>query len=504
MPQALQLGRYHLLDRIAFGGMAEIYRAKTFDSLGQAHFVAVKRLLFHLTGDKNFLQMLIDEAKISALLNHRNIARVYELAQVGEDCILAMEFVDGKDVRALLERARQLGQRIPPDHAAWIAMEVASALHAAHTLCDRAGAALHIVHRDVSPSNILCSYAGDVKLCDFGIAKATLTRVQTKTGVIKGKVKYMSPEQAMGRRLDHRTDLFSLGTVLYEMVTLEAPFSAPSEDDLIYAVRDARKRPVRDLAPDCPPALVEIIDKATTRSRNARHQSGEELALDLRLFLDGFRPGYRRSHFSRYMRRQFQPEIDEELRVLEGYTIAPDANVPLGVNLIADALESDAPVTRFTPLCVRPSEAGNARAAAAERARARTVSSVHEAETRLFSGEIHGKVPGRAARQPAPGRPAAAVSPPGGAALHREQTVIFEGGGAGALHEEKTHIFQEPRRPVGLHEEATHIIQRRAAADAAKRPMPASQSMDDEMRQTGDDAADEPSVVLQDDDLEEI
>src|SRR6185369_2726632 len=189
MPFAQQLGRYQLLDRLAFGGMAEIFRAKTFDSQGNAHLVAVKKVLGHLTSDDEFIKMLVDEAKVTALLRHENIARVYEFAHTDDEYFLAMEYVDGKDVRTLLERHRIKKKPIPPEHVAWIIAEVATALNAAHTQIDQNGRPLEIVHRDVSPSNVLCSYNGEVKLCDFGIAKATLTRVQTKTGVIKGKVK---------------------------------------------------------------------------------------------------------------------------------------------------------------------------------------------------------------------------------------------------------------------------------------------------------------------------
>jgi serine/threonine-protein kinase len=348
MPYAQQLGRYQLLDRIAFGGMAEIFRAKTFDSEGRAHLVAVKRVLNHLTSDDDFLRMLVDEAKITATLSHENIARVYEFGHEGEDYFIAMEYVDGKDVRTLLDRHRAQQKAIPPEHVAWIAMEVAHALHAAHTQKDGAGRPLHIVHRDVSPSNVLLSYRGEVKLCDFGIAKATTTRVQTKTGVIKGKVKYMSPEQALGRKLDHRSDLFSLGTVMYEMLTLAAPFSAATEVELIFAVRDAKKRDARELEPDIPEELNEILNKLMSRSRSQRYQSGAELAQGLRVFLDGHQPPYRRSHFGRFMRSSFEAEIERELRLLEEYVIEGADPGKVGENLIADALGSDAPYTRFT------------------------------------------------------------------------------------------------------------------------------------------------------------
>jgi serine/threonine-protein kinase len=348
MPFAQQLGRYQLLDRIAFGGMAEIFRAKTFDYEGRAHLVAVKRVLNHLTTDDDFLRMLVDEAKITAILSHENIARVYEFGHEGEDYFIAMEYVDGKDVRTLLDRHRAQQKAIPAEHVAWIAMEVAHALHAAHTQKDGAGRPLHIVHRDVSPSNVLLSYRGEVKLCDFGIAKATTTRVQTKTGVIKGKVKYMSPEQALGRKLDHRSDLFSLGTVMYEMLTLAAPFVAATEVELIFAVRDAKKRDAREIEPSLPEELNEILNKLMSRSRSQRYQSGAELAEVLREFLDHFKPGYRRSHFGRFMRASFEADIERELRLLEEYVIEGADPEKVGENLLAEVLGADAPYTRFT------------------------------------------------------------------------------------------------------------------------------------------------------------
>src|SRR5688572_10249282 len=285
--------------------MAEIYRAKTFDNEGIAHMVAVKRVLAHLVEDDDFIQMLVDEAKIASLLRHHNVAQVYEFARAQGEYFIAMEYVDGKDVRTILERCRQKLTPIPPQHAAWIASEVAAALHAAHSLLGQNGQSLRIVHRDVSPSNVICAYTGEVKLCDFGIAKATLSRVQTKTGVIKGKVKYMSPEQAMGRKLDHRSDVYSLGSVLYEMLTKYPPFTAPNEMDLLIKVRDAKYRPIREVEPDVPPELERIVDRALMRSRTARFQTAEELSVALKAFLADFMPGYSRSYLGRYLRKMF-------------------------------------------------------------------------------------------------------------------------------------------------------------------------------------------------------
>ena len=479
MPHAHQLGRYLLLDRIAFGGMAEIFRAKTFDAEGRVHLVAIKRVLAHLVEDEDFLQMIIDEARISATLQHENIARLYEFAHADGEYFLAMEFVDGKDLRAVIERVRPDGRGLPAEHAAWVAMEAARALHAAHSQRDARGNFLRIVHRDVSPSNLLCGYRGEVKLCDFGIAKATLTRIQTKTGVIKGKVKYMSPEQAMGRKLDHRSDLFSLGTVMYEALTLTPPFAAATEVELIFAVRDGRRPPLTELRPDLPDDLVAIVDKAMSKSRTNRYQSGEDMAADLQLFLDHYAPGYRRSHFAAFMRARFAEAIEDELRQLEAFVLAEADATRIGDNLIADTLAPDAPFTTFTPFAPDGSQGtdtsgyyrldpddGEERAElSAEPTQMKTRaelglddpgtrrSSLHEERTRITPGPSRHE---QATRVTA-----------GAAALHAEPTRIFTAPvRGGTLHEESTRLHAAPpalheeptgerTRPDNLHEEET-------------------------------------------------
>ena len=347
--RAQQLGRYHLLDRIAFGGMAEIYRAKTFDAQGHGHLVAVKRVLAHLAEDDDFIQMLVDEAKIASVLRHPNIARVYEFARAHGEYFIAMEHVDGKDMRTILERCRQKKKPMPPEHAAYVGAEVAAALHAAHTASDAKRRPLRIVHRDVSPSNVIASYTGEVKLCDFGIAKATLSRVNTKTGVIKGKVKYMSPEQALGRKLDHRSDIFSLGSCLYEMLTRVPPFTASNEMDLLIKVRDAKYRPISDLVPSVPAELEAIADKCLTRSRAHRYQTAQEVEQDLRVFLRKYVPTYSRSHLGRYVRKTFSQEIERELRMLEEFVLADDVSEDVGENLIPATDDVPAPEVPFQP-----------------------------------------------------------------------------------------------------------------------------------------------------------
>lgn len=349
MRRAQQLGRYHLLDRIAFGGMAEIYRAKTFDANGTPHLVAVKRVLAHLAEDDDFIQMLVDEAKIASMLRHQSIARVYEFARAHGEYFIAMEHVDGKDMRTVLERCRAKKKPIPPEHAAYICAEVGAALHAAHSAVDSRGRPLRIIHRDVSPSNIIASYAGEVKLCDFGIAKATLSRVTTKTGVIKGKVKYMSPEQALGRKLDHRSDVFSLGSCLYEMLTRLPPFTASNEMDLLIKVRDAKYRPISELQPGIPPELEAICDKCLTRSRANRYQTAAEAEGDLRAFLRKFMPNYSRSHLGRFIRKMFAQEIERELRMLEEYVVDDQASDDVGESLMQPDADFEPPAVPFQP-----------------------------------------------------------------------------------------------------------------------------------------------------------
>ncbi|MCK5797315.1 MAG: serine/threonine protein kinase, partial [Deltaproteobacteria bacterium] len=292
MHVAQQLGRYHLLDRVAVGGMAEIYRAKTFDSRGEEHLVAIKRVLAHLAEDDDFLQMLVDEAKIATLLDHPNIARVYEFVRVGDEYFIAMEYVDGRDLRSLMERIRAHKMQIAPEHAAYIMMRALDALHAAHTKTDGADQPLNIVHRDVSPSNVLVSFSGQVKLCDFGIAKARLSRVQTRVGVIKGKVKYMSPEQALGHPLDGRSDIFSCGSVFYELLTLQPPFTAENEMALIFRVRDAKTTRPSRINPNVPVALDKILRKMMNRSLGGRYATALDAAIALRSFLQDYAPDY--------------------------------------------------------------------------------------------------------------------------------------------------------------------------------------------------------------------
>ncbi|MEM6955800.1 MAG: serine/threonine-protein kinase, partial [Myxococcota bacterium] len=302
MKRTRRIGRYHLTGRVASGGMAEVYRAFTFGPDGMRHDVAVKRLLPHYVADEAFVTMLVDEYRIVSRIDHANVARVFELAEVEDELLIAMEYVDGKDMRTTAERAMNVGSPLSLADSAYLLARALEGLHEAHEARDEQGRRLGVVHRDMSPSNVLVGYNGDVKICDFGIAKARSSRTRTRAGVIKGKVKYMSPEQAMGSRLDQRSDVFSAGTMLYELCTGSSPFVADNEIDLIFAVRDADPPNPRHINGAIPEDLARILRRAMAKERKDRYAS----ALDFRDALEGFlernAPEYRRSSLARFMK----------------------------------------------------------------------------------------------------------------------------------------------------------------------------------------------------------
>ena len=369
MRRTQQLGRYHLTHRIAFGGMAEVFRGFTFSADGHRHDVAVKKLLPHYVEDRQFVTMLTDEYRLVSRLNHPNVARFFELARVSRDLLISMEYVDGKDLRSTVKRGARRGSRLGYSDIAYVLARALDGLHHAHDATGPEGEALRVVHRDLSPSNMLLSYDGDVKICDFGIAKAKLNRIQTKTGIIKGKVKYMSPEQAFGHPLDRRSDVFSAGSILYELCTGQAPFKAATEVDLIYAVRKADPPPAASVAPDLPEELVTIIERSMQRDRAHRYSTALDMRIALMRFLKKHSPGYRRTHLARFMKHLWSDVIDSELRAMEEYVLDLGDNEerPLGTNLLASELGPDAPYAYFSPRPSRPGAASSTEADAGPR-----------------------------------------------------------------------------------------------------------------------------------------
>jgi serine/threonine protein kinase len=268
----IPFGRYQLIERLAIGGMAELFIATSPGEHGFEKKVVIKRLLPHLNLDPTYNAMFVDEAKLTARLVHPKIAQTFELAREGDMLFIAMEYVEGIDVLALLRECAQQRRRIDPALAAWICHEVLDALDYAHHLADDNGVSLNIVHRDISPSNVLLSSRGDVKLVDFGIARAADPQRshKTKSGTLKGKYGYMSPEQVIEQPLDQRSDLFSVGVVLAELLTGRRLFAAANELDVLLMVRDARLTRLDKYGADLDPDLQELVRKALRKNPDER------------------------------------------------------------------------------------------------------------------------------------------------------------------------------------------------------------------------------------------
>jgi serine/threonine protein kinase len=226
-----------LLDRLNVGGMAEVFRAKVTSLEGVERLVAIKRILPHLARDPEFTNMFIDEARIAVTLHHANIAQVYELGRVGESLFIAMEYVHGRDIRSLINRARHVKKRLAIPLVTHVVSKVCEGLDYAHRRKDLSQRDLNIVHRDISPQNIILSYEGEVKIIDFGIAKAASKRSHTEAGILKGKFGYMAPEQVMGEAIDRRADIFCAGILLYEMLTSERLFVGSNELSTLQKIR---------------------------------------------------------------------------------------------------------------------------------------------------------------------------------------------------------------------------------------------------------------------------
>src|SRR3990170_2643835 len=255
-----RFGPYQLIDRVAIGGMAEVFKAKRAGVEGFEKIVAVKRILPHLSENKEFLDMFVDEAKMVAGLAHPNIVQIFDLGRIEKSYYIAMEYIHGRDLRTIMRRAREKGLRMPLDLSLRVVGQVCAALEYAHRKKDERGQPMQIVHRDVSPQNILISFEGDVKLVDFGIAKAATKASNTDRGALRGKLLYMSPEQAWGRPIDRRSDVFSLGIVLYEMLTETKPFvGAGTEVSILELVRQCVITPAREINPRVPEPLDRVI-----------------------------------------------------------------------------------------------------------------------------------------------------------------------------------------------------------------------------------------------------
>jgi serine/threonine protein kinase len=313
-PQRVTFGGYTLLERLAMGGMAEVFLARPE---GQDRLVAVKRILPSVAADDEFVAMFIDEAKIAGQLTHPNIAQILDIGKINNSYFIAMEYVSGQDLRGLWDRTREAAPSMPRGMpipiACHLVKKLSEALDHAHRKRDAKGRPLGIIHRDVSPQNVLVSYDGELKIIDFGIAKAANRIVKTQTGVLKGKFAYMAPEQARGDPIDHRSDVFAIGVILYELLTGERAFRGDTDFVLLEKVRRVDVVAVRELRSDLPRELERIVNKALSREAGDRYAWASALAGDLDRFMSDQGITTSRDELGAFVRRLFRHEHAEEV-----------------------------------------------------------------------------------------------------------------------------------------------------------------------------------------------
>ncbi len=328
--QPVPFGAYLLLRRVATGGMAEVYKAKAFGAEGFERFLAVKKILPGIAEDDEFTAMFIDEAKIAAQLTHAHIAQVFDLGRVDQDLFIAMEYVPGRNLRSLTQFARTQGHPLPLGMACYVLAKACEGLDYAHNRRSPTGETIALVHRDISPQNILVSYEGEVKVIDFGIAKAAGKISSTQSGMLKGKFGYMSPEQVQEKPLDHRSDIFGVGICLYELLTGQRLFDA--ENDLATVERIQKweglgptsKAPagtasVNAALKNIPQPLVLILRRALAPDPQARYSTAMELHDDLQAFMYTTDNIVTRADVSAHMYEHFKDDIQREQRENERY-----------------------------------------------------------------------------------------------------------------------------------------------------------------------------------------
>jgi serine/threonine-protein kinase len=337
------------LERIAVGGMAEIFRARASGDHGFEKILVIKRILPHLAVDPDFLNMFVDEAKLQCALQHPKIVQVLEFGQADGQYYMALEFVDGMDALALLRACAHKRQRMPVRLAVHIAAEVLDALDFAHGKLDTAGHPLGVVHRDVSPSNIFISRRGDVKLGDFGIARAGEKERQSKTqaGTLKGKYGYMAPEQVVGANIDGRADQFAVGIVLAEMLMGRRLFTAPNDLDVLLMVRDARLDRLQKHGGDIPPPLRSLLNRMLSRDPDLRFPTAAAARDALQQFLFAARQRVTSNDLGSFLSQNMETKAPEMQPGESGL-------IMIGENTKAKAREAEAMLQRVRAAAQEP------------------------------------------------------------------------------------------------------------------------------------------------------
>lgn len=315
----LIFGKYCLLERVSVGGMAEVFRARPFNAPNFRRFLAVKRILPNLAEDEEFISMFVDEAKIAVQLNHRNVCQIYELGRLNGSYYIVMEYIPGKNLLQMQNRFRQEKRIMSVTQAAFLISRICDGLDYSHRKTSDDGRPLSIIHRDVSPQNVLVSYEGEVKVIDFGIARAATRNEQTQVGVLKGKFGYMSPEQANGEDVDRRSDVFAVGTLMWEMLTARRLFHGEGDYATLELVRSCKIEPPSSKNSRVPPEIDAIVMKALAANRDERYQWASEMGEDLREFLAALKPPYTERTLAQWMGSSWRDEVESECGKFEQF-----------------------------------------------------------------------------------------------------------------------------------------------------------------------------------------
>lgn len=284
----MSASRYRVIEKLESGGMAEVFRAESTGLEGFHKQVAIKRVLPHFGRNSKFISMFLDEARLSAQLSHSNCVQVFDIGVRDDAYFIVMEFVDGANLKAISTSMQNKGKTFPIPVATYIAHEICKGLSYAHELTDRTGESLQLVHRDVSPPNVLLTKHGEVKIVDFGLAKASSQLEPSEPGVIKGKFAYLSPEAAHGEEVDCRTDIFAVGIILWELLASRRLFAGDTDVQVLHQVQAAKVPPISQINRSVPPELEGIVHRALARNRDERYASARELGQDLSRFMFRF------------------------------------------------------------------------------------------------------------------------------------------------------------------------------------------------------------------------
>ena len=336
------VGRYELIHRLGYGGMATVYLGRAIGTAGFERLVAVKVIHPHLASEPEFVEMFLDEARIAAKIHHPHVVEIIDLGQDDELFFMVMEYVEGENLAALLREVRKRKEPFPLSAALQIVSDVCGGLVAAHNLQDHDGTRLELVHRDVSPHNFLISMDGRVRVVDFGIMKAAGKRSTTLTGQLRGKVPYMSPEQAKGKDVDHRTDLFAVGAVLWEMLAGERLFVGQTESETLAKVLACEIPDLFELRDDLPAELRPVLDKALAPDPDDRYETAELMLKDVRAVLRQLDEDEPREVLAGSMKRFFKAKVDYIHATIRGYAAGDSASR-------SSASMSEQSVSRTTP-----------------------------------------------------------------------------------------------------------------------------------------------------------